>query len=477
MARIQVELKTSVDQSYDIEIEKGLFKRIASDLKMKRFVESYVVITDAKVGRLYAAGLVAALKREILFLGKIVVPAGEEGKSFAEMQKVMESMIELGAHRKTGVIALGGGMIGDLAGFVAASYMRGIPYVQVPTTLLGMVDSSVGGKVAIDLPSGKNMMGAFWQPKKVYIDPEVLSLLPMKQWKAGLGEVLKYGAIKDRTLWDFLEQNVNVFNKAPEDFFPGDWKVVEEMIRRCVQIKTEVVMKDEKEENLRKILNYGHTFAHVIELMSDYKVLHGEAVATGMRMAGAIALQLRVMPAQELEKQNTLLDQLGLGKAKTKGLIKDFIGHMKKDKKSDEKLRLVLVDRLGRCRQDMGKYALAVDEKVVKEVLEETGLIDDKEVVIPPSPLERGNDTVAQTSSWGAPSYGASPSYSGHSSLSSNYSAPSSYSSPSPSSYSTPSSYSSSHSQEGETDLQRRLREMRERREQAQKEGKRWLPG
>jgi len=473
MARIQVELKKSVDESFDIEIEKGFLRRIASDLRMKRFAESYVVITDSKVNRLFAGELVTSLKREKLFLGKIVVPAGEESKSLVEMQKVLEKMVESGAHRKTGVIALGGGMIGDLAGFVAASFMRGIPYVQVPTTLLAMIDSSVGGKVAVDLPTGKNMVGAFWQPKKVYIDPEVLSYLPMKQWKAGIGEAVKYGAIKDRTLWDFFEQHVNVLNKDLKKFLPSDWKVVEEMIRRCLHIKAEIVMKDEKEDNLRQILNYGHTFGHVIELMSGYKVLHGEAVATGMRLAAAVAVQLRFMPMAEQEKQNKLLDDLGIGNTKTKGLIKEFIEHMKKDKKSDGKLKLVLVDRLGRCRQDMGRYSLAVDEKVVKEVLRESGLIDDKEVVRPTSSdssLPGGGPTYP-TSSWGSPNYEASQSYQGYSSVSS----PSSYSSSS--NYSSQSSPSSFSSPSEETDLQRRLREMRERREQAQKEGKRWLPG
>lgn len=468
MRRVQLLLKKSIDDSYDIEIEKGLFRRIASDLRMKRFAESYVVVTDSKVGRLYAADLTTALKREKLFLGKITVPAGEESKSLEKLKEICDELVELGAHRKTGIIALGGGMIGDLAGFAAASYMRGVPLVQIPTTLLAMVDSSVGGKVGVDLPSGKNLVGAFWQPKKVYIDPEVLGTLPEKQWKAGLGEAVKYGAIKDRLLWDFFEQHVAVWNKDPEKFLPSEWKLVEEMIERCVKIKAEVVMKDEKEGNLRQILNYGHTFGHVIELMSGYKTLHGEAVATGMRMAAALALKLRHMTQMEFQKLNTLLDTLGLGKAKTKGLIKDFVDHMKKDKKAKGDLTVVLVDRIGRCYQQLGKFATKVDEKLLKEVLKEGKWIDDKEVVSSPprlsggqaSSLERGNDS--SPTSWGN-SYSSPSSYN---------STPSSYSS-----YSSPSSYSSGPAVGEETDLQRRLREMRERRERAQREGKRWLPG
>jgi len=436
MRRVQVSLKKSLDDSYDIEIEKGLFKRIASDLRMKRFAEQYVVVTDAKVGRLYAAGLLTALKREKLFLGKVTVPAGEESKSLEKLKEIAEDLLELGAHRHVGIIALGGGMIGDLAGFTAATFMRGLPYVQIPTTLLAMVDSSVGGKVGVDLPSGKNLVGAFWQPKKVYIDPELLGTLPEKQWKAGLGEAVKYGAIKDRILWEFFEQHVAVWNKDPEKFLPSEWKLVEEMIERCVRIKAEVVMKDEKEGNLRQILNYGHTFGHVIELMSDFKVLHGEAVATGMRTAGALAVKLRHMPTAELEKQNKLLDMLKIGKTKTKGLIKDFVQHMKKDKKGAGDLKVVLVDRLGRCHQQLGKFAMKVDEKIVREVLKEGGWVDDREVAVtPPGPLERGN--ISTPTSW-----------------SNNYESPTLYSA-------TP-----------ETDLQRRLREMRERRERDDREPK-----
>jgi|CXWL01.1.fsa_nt_gi 3-dehydroquinate synthase len=439
MRRVQLLLKKSVDDGYDIEIEKGIFRRIASDLRMKRFAESYVVITDTKVNRLYGADIYAALKREKLLLGKIVVPAGEASKSLEQLKDISEQMLKLGAHRQTGIVALGGGMIGDLAGFVAASYMRGLPFVQIPTTLLAMVDSSVGGKVAVDLPSGKNLVGAFWQPKKVYIDPEVLSSLPEKQWKSGLGEAVKYGAIKDRTLWEFFEQHVAVWNKDPEKFLPSEWKLVEEMIERCVKIKADVVMKDEKEGNLRQILNYGHTFGHVIELMSDYKVLHGEAVATGMRMASALALKLRHMTQAEYDKLNGLLDKLGIGKTKTKGLIKDFVEHMRRDKKAKGDIKVVLVDRTGRCYQQLGKYSMKVDEKLIRETLNEGKWVDDK------NPAASASVPVSSPSSvsWG-----------------NNYS-------------SSPTSYSSA----PETDLQRRLREMRERQQgddQDKKGGFQW---
>ncbi len=442
MPRVHLALKKSLDESYDIEIERGLFRRVASDLRMKRFAERYIVITDKTVGRHFAVSLCSALKREKLFLGKIVVPAGESSKSFTQLEKILEEMVKLDANRKTGVIALGGGMVGDLAGFAAAVFMRGIPLVQTPSSLLAMVDSSVGGKTAVDLPSGKNLAGAFWQPRKVYIDPEMLESLPRSQWKSGLAEAIKYGIIYDRSLFELFENNVEIFKKESKRLLPSEWKIVEDIIHRCISIKANVVMKDEKESGLRQILNYGHTFGHVIENMSGYKVLHGEAIAVGMRLAAALAVKLRYMPSSEMEKQNALFDTLGIGKAKTKGLIKDFIQHMKKDKKSRGELRVVLVDRIGRCHQELGHFSVKVDEKTVKQVLEESGMIDGQ---------VQGGESYSQ-SSWSQPTW-VQPAKAS-------------------SSFSNPMDYST-----GETELQRRLREMRERREQAQREGGKWLPG
>lgn len=440
MSRISVSLKNQIDDSYDIHIERGLLKKIASDLRMKRYCDQYVVISDTKVNRHYGKTLIESLKREGLFLGKVIVPTGEKSKSFEQLKKILEEMVAMEAHRKTGIIALGGGVVGDLAGYAAASFMRGVSFIQVPTTLLAMVDSSVGGKVGIDLDAGKNLAGAFWQPKKVYIDPDVLITLAQKQWKAGLGEAVKYGAIKDRSLWEFFEKHAELLSKNPDDFLPSEWKAVEEMIERCVQIKADVVMKDEKEGNLRQILNYGHTFGHVVEHMSDYKVLHGEAVAVGMRLAADLAVELRMMPTAERDKQNALLDSLSLGKTKTKGLIKEFVKQMKKDKKSQGDLRVILLSRLGTCQQQLGRFDLTVEEKMLKELLKNSGLIDDKELSIEEIQKLENTNSIASVS-WTQQS---SPS----ASMSSN-------------------SYQiSSTNLSGETDLQRRLREMRERRAQ-----------
>jgi len=449
MRRVLLSLKKSVDDSYEIAIEKGMLKKIASDLRMKRLAENYVVITDSTVNRLYAKDFISSLKREKLFLGKIVVPAGEGSKSIEQFQEVLEKMSELDANRNTAVIALGGGVVGDLGGFVAASFMRGISFVQVPTTLLAMVDSSVGGKVGIDLKLGKNLVGAFWQPKKVYIDPEVLMTLQKKHWKAGLGEAIKYGAIQERALWEFFEKHIELWQKDPNDFLYSEWAIIEEMIERCVQIKANVVMKDEKEGNLRQILNYGHTFGHVIELMSDYTVLHGEAVATGMRIAADLAVKLRYMPKQELEKHDELLNTLKIGKTKTKGLIKDFIKNMRKDKKAKGDLRVVLLGRVGRCYQQLGQYDIQVDPKIIKEILKEGKWVDDIEV--DSEPKSYSSPTVTGQS-WGSQDSATSTWRDSYSS--------SSYSS------------SSSNTEESEeTDLQKRLREMRERAEQRRREG------
>ncbi|MDF2379519.1 MAG: 3-dehydroquinate synthase [Candidatus Gracilibacteria bacterium] len=456
MQRIHLGLTSEKDKSYDIVIDRGVFANIASDLRMKRFAEKYVVITDKKVGKLYSKKLIDALKREELYLGKIVVPVGESSKSVEQFSECLEDMVGLGANRKTGIIALGGGVVGDLGGYVAASFMRGIEYVHVPTSLLAMVDSSIGGKVGIDLKAGKNLAGAFWHPKKVYIDPDVLRTLPQKHWRAGLGEALKYGAIKERPLWEFFEKHIELWKKKPNDFLPSEWETVSEMIARCAQIKVNVVMKDEREGNVRQILNYGHTFAHVVEHMSDYEVVHGEAVAVGMRMAAALAVEMRFMPQTEYDRQNDLLDALGLGKTKTKGLIKDFVKHMRKDKKAKGDLRVVLVSRLGTCYQQMGQFGIAVEEKIVKKVIEQGEWVDDVEVVDMSQPSssfqpqtvssveqKRALDDVSST--WDGVTSG---SYSPSQSTSTSYGAP-----------------LSSTSFVGETDLQKRLREMRERAE------------
>jgi 3-dehydroquinate synthase len=430
MHRIQVSLQKSADESYDVVIERGILKRIATDLKASRFVhsagsgpsvEKWIVITDTKVSRLYAKQLCDDLKRADIFCGKIAVTSGEQSKRLSVLEAVLVEMIEKGANRQTGIIALGGGVVGDLAGFVAASFMRGIPFVQVPTTLLAMVDSSVGGKVGVDLPSGKNLVGAFWQPKKVYIDPDVLRSLPMKEWKCGLGEAVKYGAIKDRKLWDVFEEHIDVFTKKPKDLLPGDLALVEQVIQRCVEIKAEVVSKDEKESGLRQILNFGHTFGHVVELMSGYRVLHGEAVAVGMRMAGLLANKKRWMSDLELQKLMGLLDTLGLGKTKVKGLIKDFVGHMKKDKKAKGDLRVVLVDRIGVVKQMMGNYGVQVEESEVKEMLQESGLIDDEEGESSVASRQSPDGSLGSSGSSGGSNVSGAGGFSGGSSFISSY--------------------------------------------------------
>jgi 3-dehydroquinate synthase len=473
MQRVRVELNKSADESYEVVIDRGSLKRVTTDLKAGRFCEQWIVITDTKVSRLYAMKLCDDLRRAELFCGKIVVTSGEQSKCLSVLETVLEEMVAKGANRQTGVVALGGGVVGDLAGFAAASFMRGVPFVQVPTSLLAMVDSSVGGKVGVDLSSGKNLVGAFWQPKKVYIDPDVLRSLPMKEWKCGLGEAVKYGAIKDRKLWDFFEEHVEVFTKKPKDLLSGDLALVEQMIQRCVEIKADVVSKDEKEAGLRQILNYGHTFGHVVELMSGYKVLHGEAVAVGMRMAGLLANRKRWMSDLELQKLMGLLDKLGLGKTKVKGLINDFVKHMKKDKKTKGDVRVVLVDRIGVAKQVMGHYGVKVEEKEVKEMLSESGLIDDVE---PFEPRAESVEPREGPSSWssGYSSSSVSSSYSSGSFSDSSYGSGSSgYGGSGISSYSDISPIRGEHNISGsgvsevveETDLQRRLRLMRERRE------------
>jgi 3-dehydroquinate synthase len=230
-----------------------------------------------------------------------------------------------------------------MAGFSAAVYMRGIEFVQIPTTLLAMVDSSVGGKTGVDLPEGKNLMGAFWQPKLVLIDPEVLKSLPEKEIRCGLAEVIKYGVIMDAELFADLEKNVDKLKSLDMEYYTG-------IVARCCELKAEVVRQDEREGGLRAILNYGHTFGHAVEMLSDFTISHGEAVAMGMVMAAELAVITGRISREDAERQNRLLTALGLPTRVPAGFESEKIySAMQKDKKKvGSMLKLVLPDEIGK---------------------------------------------------------------------------------------------------------------------------------
>lgn len=276
---IEIKIKPQ-EKSYPIIIENEAI----TDLREKVFanLESYLVVISAKVEKLYGRKLNIPKER------KFILKDGEKEKNFKNYKKILEYALKLKLTRKSTIVAIGGGVVGDLAGFCASTYMRGIDFIQVPTTLLACVDSSVGGKTAIDTSFGKNLIGTFYQPKAVYINPRFLKTLDERQFKTGLGEVIKYSFIEKSCM---CEEEMNLANfLSTEDIH--DEKNLAKLIEICIKLKKSVVEKDEKESGLRKILNFGHTYGHAIEKITNYKkYTHGEAVVEGMRLAFELALK------------------------------------------------------------------------------------------------------------------------------------------------------------------------------------------
>lgn len=330
------------DRSYDIDIGGGLLGEAGRRLAQSGTFTHAVVITDGHVAAIYEDRL-EAWRPHFRRFEMLVVEPGESAKSVANAERLWEQLLACGADRHTLVVALGGGVVGDLAGFVAATFARGLPFAQVPTTLLAQVDSSVGGKVGVNLPNAKNMVGAFWQPAVVLIDTETLTTLPDREYRAGLAEVVKYGVILDAEFFAYLEKHSEAINAS-------DPEVLETVIARCCRLKADVVEDDERElTGKRAVLNYGHTFAHAFESLTGYsQLLHGEAVALGMHCAARLAELLGRVDAEFTRRQQELLAALRLP---THDLELDpdaVLRAMQRDKKvAHGKLRFVLPTRLG----------------------------------------------------------------------------------------------------------------------------------
>jgi 3-dehydroquinate synthase len=326
-----------------------------------------VVISDAKIGR-FADRYCDALLRSEYRVTKLTVPSGEGSKSLAEASRLWDAMLAEHTDRGSMVIAIGGGVVGDLAGFVAATFTRGLPLVQIPTTLLSHVDSSVGGKTGVNLPQAKNMVGAFWQPSVVVIDTDSLESLPQREFVSGLAEVLKYGVILIPELLDYLEQNASaVLSKDPA--------AIAHIVAESCRAKALVVQQDERETTgLRAILNYGHTFAHALESVVGYgQLLHGEAVAIGMHMAACLAHQLGRVSLSFVERQRQLLKALQLPTQFTCAPPEKLWLAMQHDKKVEHgRLRFVLPTRFGHVEmvpgitQEQTLKAIAVANKITE---------------------------------------------------------------------------------------------------------------
>jgi 3-dehydroquinate synthase len=350
------------ERSYDIEIGRDCLHEAATIVADRLSARHALLITDENVRDPHALRVMSALSDRGVRTDLLAVPAGEESKSAAQAERLWNALAERNADRKSIVVAVGGGVVGDLAGFVAATFARGLRLVQVPTTLVAQVDSSVGGKVGINLPLGKNLVGAFWQPAAVLIDVGVLDTLPQREYRSGLAEVVKYGVIRDAAFFEFLEQKAPAVLQRQEH-------CLRHIVQRCCQLKADVVEQDERETTgLRAMLNYGHTFAHAFETVSGYgKLLHGEAVAIGMECAARLAHRLGRVELDFVHRQRALLTALGLP-TKTAGLAVDaLLEAMGRDKKAQHGcMRLILPTRLGHVELVDG-----VDAAVVRAVLSE----------------------------------------------------------------------------------------------------------
>jgi len=293
------------DRAYPILIKEELLAEVGTDLNRRAFAKRYAVIADTNVAAFLGEQLMDSLRAGGMAAELITFPSGEENKNLATIGLLASRLAQLGFDRQDGLIALGGGVTGDITGFLAASYMRGIPFVQIPTTLLAQVDSSVGGKTGVDIPEGKNLLGAFYQPRCVYIDSRALLSLPQAELLNGLAEVIKYSVIYDRNLFDILKQH-------RESILDRELPVLEEVIQICCRIKAQVVAADEKESDLRRILNFGHTIGHAVEAASDYRLAHGSAVAMGMVAAGEIAVAKNMFLRDEADQVRKLIADFGL---------------------------------------------------------------------------------------------------------------------------------------------------------------------
>ena len=331
------------ERSYDIEIGSGNLSALGSFLGARTKSNHAVVITDSNVDGLYADKLGDELIEQEWEVHLLIVDAGERSKLPEVAFDLWETMLAEGSDRQSAVIAVGGGVVGDLAGFVAATFARGLDFFQVPTTLLAQVDSSVGGKVGINLPGAKNMVGAFWQPQGVLIDVDVLSTLSDREYRAGLAEVVKYGVILDEQFFAYLEDHVDRINAR-------DSETLAYIVQRCCRLKADVVEADERETTgLRAVLNYGHTYAHAFEAAGDYdQLLHGEAVSAGMMCAARLAAIMNRVDQQFVDRQRQLLSALSLPLATPSFDADELVSLMYRDKKvAAGKLRFVLPDRMG----------------------------------------------------------------------------------------------------------------------------------
>jgi len=346
-------------RSYDICIGEDWLPDLVDKLSFVAPSSQSVMITDRNVFHLAGRQLLQILGQAGFRVEPAVIPGGEDSKNLATAAWLYEQMVAYGLDRKSTVFALGGGIVGDIAGFVAATYMRGIPFVQIPTTLLAQVDSSVGGKTGVNLPLGKNLVGSFHQPHLVFVDVAFLRTLPIREYQTGLAEVIKYGVIWDKDFFNYLEREQSqIINRDP--------LCLQYIINRCCTIKAEIVGVDETEAGIRALLNLGHTFGHALESLTRYQqYTHGEAVAIGTVLAARLACNLQYINQSDLERIINLIKGFGLPTEFGDIDSQDILAQMHKDKKNiGGNLQLILPTSIG-----SSKIANNVDEEQIEAVL------------------------------------------------------------------------------------------------------------
>jgi len=332
------------NRSYPIWIENDLINKLPELLKPLNQDQKWVVFSQEEIFNHYGKTLINSLQNAGFSVESIIYSDGEEAKSLTVLESIYPQLIEMGCDRSSIFLALGGGVVGDVTGYIAATFMRGVDYIQIPTTLLAMVDSSIGGKTGVNLPAGKNLVGVIWQPKAVVIDPKLLESLPEREISSAMGEVIKYGAILDRDIFDLISSNLEDLLKLANP------ELLTKVIGRCAKLKADVVAEDEREGGKRRILNFGHTIGHALETNFGFDTLrHGEAVAYGMLAAGKLSIEDGRMKNEDFE----LLEEI-IGKLPLPVLPKfdpnDILQIMQRDKKvRGRKIHFVLLEELGKA--------------------------------------------------------------------------------------------------------------------------------
>jgi 3-dehydroquinate synthase len=351
--------------TYDVLVQHGALAQVGDIARAATRAHRYAVITDSNVARNHAERVVQALGS--IGTRTFTVPAGEASKTRETWSRLTDEMLDAGYGRDGAIIGVGGGVVGDLSGFVAATFMRGIKHVQVPTSLIAMIDASVGGKTGVDTPRGKNLVGAFHQPAAVIADPDVLATLPAAHFRAGLAEAVKHGVIADAM---YLER---VVEDAPSllDATSRRADATEALIARSIEIKAEIVRRDERERGLRQVLNFGHTVGHAIEAASGYTLLHGECVALGMVYEATMAVKVGVASSGTARDVRRAVERVGLPTALPATLTVDrLVAAMRSDKKvRSGALRFSLPREIGMMASGDGTWSVAVEESAVRSIL------------------------------------------------------------------------------------------------------------